>query len=189
MKTILRKTEMKRISRFLSGVLIAGLALHCGGGGIGGTGSVSGFGSVWVNGIEWFTEERIRELCRETVERTMILFEARRPPAGEMPVVLAAGASGILLHEAIGHGMEADFNRKGVSIYSTMIDQKVANDEVTIVDSALLPGERGALNVDDEGNETEETVLVDAGEEAHVAAHHAVPACRRVGCACFPRSP
>ena len=115
------------------------------------------------HGIEWFTEERIQELCRETVERTMILFEARRPPAGEMPVVLAAGASGILLHEAIGHGMEADFNRKGVSIYSTMIDQKVAADEVTIVDSALIPGERGALNVDDEGNETEETVLVDAG--------------------------
>jgi hypothetical protein len=59
MKTILRKTEMKRISRFLSGVLIAGLALHCGGGGIGGTGSVSGFGSVWVNGIEWFTDSAV----------------------------------------------------------------------------------------------------------------------------------
>jgi hypothetical protein len=59
MKTILRKTEMKRISRFLSGVLIAGLALHCGGGGIGGTGSVSGFGSVWVNGIEWFTDTAV----------------------------------------------------------------------------------------------------------------------------------
>ncbi len=115
------------------------------------------------HGIEWYSEERILGLCREAVDRTLILFEAKRPAAGEMPVVLAAGASGILLHEAIGHGMEADFNRKGVSIYSTMIDQEVAAKEVTIVDSALLPGERGALNVDDEGSETEETVRVDAG--------------------------
>jgi len=115
------------------------------------------------HGIEWFTEERIAEVCRDVVERTTILFEARRPPAGEMPVVLAAGASGILLHEAIGHGMEADFNRKGVSIYSTLLGKRVASDEVTIVDSALVPHERGALNVDDEGGETEETVLVDAG--------------------------
>jgi TldD protein len=115
------------------------------------------------HGIDWFTEERLQEVCRDAVERCLLLFEARRPPAGEMPVVLAAGASGILLHEAIGHGMEADFNRKGVSIYSTMIDQKVASDEVTIVDSALHPHERGALNVDDEGGATEETVLVDAG--------------------------
>ncbi|MHC5010228.1 MAG: TldD/PmbA family protein [Planctomycetota bacterium] len=114
-------------------------------------------------GIEFFTEDRIRSVCREAVDRTMILFEAGRPPAGEMPVVLAAGASGILLHEAIGHGMEADFNRKGTSIYATMIDQKVAHDSVTIVDSALLPHERGSLNFDDEGNPTEETVLVDGG--------------------------
>ncbi|HRI11215.1 MAG TPA: DNA gyrase modulator, partial [Nannocystaceae bacterium] len=61
-------------------------------------------------GIDWYTEERLRFLTKEAIDRTMILFEARRPPAGEMPVVLAAGASGILLHEAIGHGMEADFN-------------------------------------------------------------------------------
>lgn len=115
------------------------------------------------HGIEWFTEDRLRQVCTEAVDRTMILFEARRPPAGEMPVVLAAGASGILLHEAIGHGMEADFNRKGISIYATMIGQKVASDEVTIVDSALLPHERGSLNIDDEGHATEETVLVDSG--------------------------
>jgi TldD protein len=115
------------------------------------------------HGIEWFDEARLQQVAREAVERTTILFEARRPPAGEMPVVLAAGASGILLHEAIGHGMEADFNRKGVSIYSTMIGKKVADPTVTIVDSAVLPGERGALNVDDEGSATEETVLVEDG--------------------------
>ncbi len=113
--------------------------------------------------IGWYDEERLQELASKAVSRTMILFEARRPPAGELPVVLAAGASGILLHEAIGHGMEADFNRKGTSIYATMLGQKVAEDFVTIVDSALHPNERGALNIDDEGNPTERTVLVDNG--------------------------
>ena len=76
-------------------------------------------------GIDAFGDESIREVVREAVDRTMILFEAQRPPAGEMPVVLAAGASGILLHEAIGHGLEADFNRKGTSIYSTLLNQPV----------------------------------------------------------------
>jgi len=115
------------------------------------------------NGISWFTEERIKNVCQDAVDRTMILFEARRPPAGEMPVVLAAGASGILLHEAVGHGMEADFNRKGTSIYSTLLGERVAPDCVTIVDSALHPHERGALNMDDEGKATERTVLVEQG--------------------------
>jgi len=113
--------------------------------------------------IDWFDDERLKQLCREAVDRTMILFEARRPPAGELPVVLAAGASGILLHEAIGHGMEADFNRKGTSIFSTMIGKKVADTCVTIVDSALHPLSRGALNFDDEGADTERTVLVENG--------------------------
>jgi TldD protein len=115
------------------------------------------------HGFDWYTDQRLAFLAKEAADRTMILFEARRPPAGEMPVVLAAGASGILLHEAIGHGMEADFNRKGTSIYSSMIGKKVAPDFVTIVDDATQPGERGALNVDDEGNPTERTVLVDHG--------------------------
>jgi TldD protein len=114
-------------------------------------------------GFDWYTDERIEAMCKDAVDRTMILFEARRPPAGELPVVLSAGASGILLHEAVGHGMEADFNRKGTSIYSTMIGEEVAPDCVTIVDSALHQHERGALNVDDEGNPTERTVLVDRG--------------------------
>ena len=115
------------------------------------------------HGFDHFTPELIDELCREVIERTVILFEARRPPAGEMPVVLAAGASGILLHEAIGHGMEADCNRKGQSVFSTMIDKKVAEDCVTIIDSALHPHERGALNFDDEGSAVERTALVEDG--------------------------
>jgi TldD protein len=93
----------------------------------------------------------------------MILFDARLPPAGEMPVVLAAGASGILLHEAIGHGLEADFNRKNVSIYADMMGRQVAPDFVTVVDDGTIDDERGALNVDDEGTPTERTVLIENG--------------------------
>ena len=113
--------------------------------------------------FNWYTEERLTAMVKEAVDRTMIQFEARRPPAGEMPVILAAGASGILLHEAIGHGMEADFNRKGTSIYSDMIGKKVAEPFVTIVDQASIPRERGALNYDDEGNKAGKTVLVEDG--------------------------
>jgi TldD protein len=114
-------------------------------------------------GIGYYTRERLQQVAREAVERTMVLFEARQPPAGEMPVVLAAGASGILLHEAIGHGMEADFNRKNTSIYAEMIGKPVAPKFVTIVDDGTLENERGALNVDDEGTPCERTVLVENG--------------------------
>lgn len=113
--------------------------------------------------LDWFDEERLRTMCQEAVDRTMILFEAGRPPAGEMPVVLAAGASGILLHEAIGHGLEADFNRKGISIYADLLNKEVAPEFVTVVDDGTVEHERGALNVDDEGNPTERTVLIDRG--------------------------
>ena len=111
----------------------------------------------------WYTTERLDTMIQEAVDRTMILFDARRPPAGEMPVILASGASGILLHEAIGHGMEADFNRKGTSIYSDMIGKKVAEPFVTVVDQATIPRERGALNYDDEGNKAGRTVMVENG--------------------------
>ncbi|MDX1515864.1 MAG: metallopeptidase TldD-related protein [Woeseiaceae bacterium] len=113
--------------------------------------------------ISWYTRDRLTTMVNEAVDRTMILFDARRPPAGEMPVVLAAGASGILLHEAIGHGMEADFNRKGTSSYSDMIGKKVAEPFVNVIDQATIPNERGALNYDDEGNEAGRTVLVRDG--------------------------
>jgi TldD protein len=113
--------------------------------------------------FSWYTEERINKMVGEAVDRTLILFEAKRPPAGEMPVILAAGASGILLHEAIGHGMEADFNRKGTSIYSDMIGKKVAEPFVTIVDQGTIPRERGALNYDDEGNKCGRTTMVEKG--------------------------
>jgi len=113
--------------------------------------------------FSWFSEERLSKTVDEAVARTMIQFEAIRPPVGEMPVILAAGASGILLHEAIGHGMEADFNRMGTSVYSDMIGEKVAESFVTVVDKADIPRERGALNYDDEGNKAGKTVMVENG--------------------------
>jgi TldD protein len=114
-------------------------------------------------GIEFFTTENIDRLASESVQRTVSLFEAVKPRGGEMEVVLAAGSSGILLHEAIGHGMEADFNRKDISIFSDKIGKKVANEHVTIVDNGTNPNIRGSLNIDDEGNDTQETYLVENG--------------------------
>ncbi|NQV86729.1 MAG: TldD/PmbA family protein [Woeseiaceae bacterium] len=113
--------------------------------------------------FSWFSEARLLAVVDEAVDRTLIQFEARRPPVGEMPVILASGASGIILHEAIGHGLEADFNLKGTSIYSDMIGKQVAESFVTVVDQADIPRERGALNYDDEGNKTGRTVLVENG--------------------------
>ena len=114
-------------------------------------------------GFEFFDDDRITRLSRQAVERTVGLFDAVRPPAGELPLVLAPGSSGILLHEAIGHGLEADFNRKQISIFSSMVGQKVAEPFVSIVDDATVAGARGSLNVDDEGNATENTMLVENG--------------------------
>jgi TldD protein len=114
-------------------------------------------------GIEFFTPEVVETLAREGVRRTVDLFEAVKPEAGEMEVVLAAGSSGILLHEAIGHGMEADFNRKKISIFSDKLNKPVAEQFVTIVDDGTNPNSRGSLNVDDEGNDTEKTLLVENG--------------------------
>jgi len=114
-------------------------------------------------GIEYFSPKNVNRLADEAVNRTVVLFDAVQPEAGEMEVVLAAESSGILLHEAIGHGMEADFNRKKLSIFSDKMNQKVAEKFVTIVDDGTFPNARGAINVDDEGNDTEKTVLVEKG--------------------------
>ncbi|HID46866.1 MAG TPA: TldD/PmbA family protein [Chromatiaceae bacterium] len=132
-------------------------------------------------GMDHYTDDRLQALAKKAVDNTLVLFDARRPEAGEMPVLLAAGASGILLHEAIGHGMEADFNRKGTSIYSDMLNKKVANPHVTIVDQGTLAYERGALNYDDEGNPAQRNLLVENGvlrgylHDSISARHYKVP--------------
>jgi TldD protein len=114
-------------------------------------------------GFEFYDAAKLDRIVTRAVERTLNLFEAVPAPAGEMPVVLAAGSSGILLHEAIGHGMEADFNRKNVSIYSDKIGKPVAKPFVNIVDDATLEAARGTINVDDEGAEAGRTLLVENG--------------------------
>jgi len=129
----------------------------------GGRRESGGYNVAGRAGLEFYTPERLDRMVKEAVARTTILFEAGQPPAGEMPVVLAAGSSGILLHEAIGHGMEADFNRKNVSIYSDKIGKLVARPFVNIVDDATIEGARGAINVDDEGNAAGRTLLVENG--------------------------
>ncbi|MGE0456482.1 MAG: TldD/PmbA family protein [Vicinamibacteria bacterium] len=121
------------------------------------------YGVAGRGDFDFYTPEKLDRIVREAVLRTTILFEAVQPPAGEMPVVLAAGSSGILLHEAIGHGMEADFNRKGVSIYADKVGKPVAQPFVTIVDEGTQPGARGAINVDDEGEPAGRTFLVQDG--------------------------
>ncbi len=114
-------------------------------------------------GFEFLTNELIDELSKEAVAKTSILFTAGKPESGEMEVVMSAGESGILLHEAIGHAFEADFNRKNTSIFADRMGKKIAEDFVTIVDDGTLPGKRGAINIDDEGNPSERTVIVNNG--------------------------
>lgn len=113
--------------------------------------------------FESITEDKINKMIDDAVADTQILFEAVKPKGGEWPVVLGAGASGILLHEAIGHGLEADFNRKGTSIFATKLNQSIASPEVTIGDTGLLNASRGAINVDDEGTPSQDTILVENG--------------------------
>jgi TldD protein len=114
-------------------------------------------------GFEFITNDLIDQLSDEVVKRTAMLFDATKPKAGEMEVILAAGESGILLHEAMGHAFEADFNRKKTSIFSDKMGQKISENFVTIVDDGTIPGNRGAINVDDEGNPSEKTILVNNG--------------------------
>jgi TldD protein len=100
---------------------------------------------------------------REAVRQALVNLEAVAAPAGSMPVVLGSGWPGILLHEAIGHGLEGDFNRKGTSAFSNRIGHKVAADEITVVDDGTLNRRRGSLNIDDEGTPTRCTVLIENG--------------------------
>ena len=113
--------------------------------------------------FSYYTPALVERLTKMSVDRTVILFEAIQPPAGEMPVVLGPGVTGVLLHEAIGHGMEADFNRKKISTYCTMIGKKVAEPFVTIIDDGTVPNLTGSINFDDEGTPGQKTVLVDRG--------------------------
>jgi len=110
-----------------------------------------------------FTDAMLEEYARQAVDQALVNLEARPAPAGTMTVVLGPGWPGILLHEAVGHGLEGDFNRKGSSAFAGRIGERVASPGVTVVDDGTLPGRRGSLTVDDEGNPTRRTVLIEDG--------------------------
>ena len=114
-------------------------------------------------GLEMFNSQRLQELVDQAVNQALINLEAGPAPAGEMTVVLGPGWPGILLHEAIGHGLEGDFNRKGSSAFSGRVGERIAAKGVTVVDDGTLAGRRGSLNVDDEGEPTQCTVLIEDG--------------------------
>jgi TldD protein len=124
-------------------------------------GSHGGGGRVEFNSL--YEENRWRVFTREAARQALLGLEAVPAPAGTMTVVLGPGWPGILLHEAIGHGLEGDFNRKKVSAFSNLMGQKVASELCTVVDDGTLPNRRGSLNVDDEGTPTHRTVLIEKG--------------------------
>ena len=113
--------------------------------------------------FSYFTDEVLVQYAQEAVRQALVNLDAKPAPAGVLPVVLGAGWPGILLHEAIGHGLEGDFNRKGSSAFSGKIGQRVAAKGVTVVDDGTLAGRRGSLNVDDEGCATSCTTLIEDG--------------------------
>src|SRR6266702_1295518 len=124
-------------------------------GGVRREGSAGGGGRI---GPSFFDHKPPEHFAREAARMAVTLLSAVEAPAGPMPVVLGPGWPGILLHEAVGHGLEGDFNRKGLSAYSGRMGEQVASTLVTVVDDGTMPGRRGSLNVDDEGTPTGRTV-------------------------------
>ena len=124
------------------------------------TGSAGGGGRM---GLEFFEARTPEAVGAEAARVALAMMDAREAPAGELPVVLAPGDSGILLHEAVGHGLEADFNRKGTSNYSGRVGQRVASSLCTVVDDGAVPHARGTLNIDDEGTVGQRTLLIEKG--------------------------
>jgi TldD protein len=114
-------------------------------------------------GLAYFNDAQIAEYVDQAVKAALTNLDARPAPAGEMTVVLGSGWPGILLHEAIGHGLEGDFNRKGSSAFSGRIGQRVAAKGVTVLDDGTIADRRGSLNVDDEGNASQRNVLIEDG--------------------------
>jgi TldD protein len=114
--------------------------------------------------MAYFEDKSPEWHAREAARQALVMLDAREAPAGEMNVVLGPGDSGILLHEAVGHGLEADFNRKGTSNYAGQVGNPVASELCTVVDDATLLQSRGTINVDDEGNEPQRSVLIENGK-------------------------
>src|SRR3954468_20531025 len=111
----------------------------------------------------FFGDKNPEYFAKEAARQALLQLDAREAPAGEMEVVLGPGWPGVLLHEAVGHGLEADFNRKQTSAFAGLIGKRVASEKCTVVDNGTMPWRRGSLNVDDEGEPTQETVLIEKG--------------------------
>lgn len=114
-------------------------------------------------GYGYFTDALVKEYVSQAVHSALTMLRAGPAPAGPMTVVLGSGWPGVLLHEAVGHGLEGDFNRKGSSAFSGLLGQKVAADDITVIDDGTIAGRRGSLNMDDEGNQTQHNVLIEKG--------------------------
>jgi TldD protein len=114
-------------------------------------------------GVEMLSDSLVEEMAAQVVKGVDDRFAARRPKGGQMPVVMGAGASGILLHEAMGHAFEADFNRKGTSIFSDRMGQRICAEGIQIIDDGTIRGDRGSLNFDDEGVPAQKTYMVEDG--------------------------
>jgi TldD protein len=114
-------------------------------------------------GYAFFTDEVLERLAQDAVRQALVNLQSRPAPAGVMSVVLGPGWPGVLLHEAIGHGLEGDFNRKGTSAFSGRVGERVAAPGVTVIDDGTLPDRRGSLSIDDEGNPTGRNVLIEDG--------------------------
>jgi len=126
-----------------------------------GRGSAGGGGRVALD--FFFGEKTPEHFAKEAARQAILQLDAREAPAGEMEVVLGPGWPGVLLHEAVGHGLEADFNRKKTSAFAGLVGRRVASEKCTVVDNGTMPWRRGSLNVDDEGQPTQETVLIENG--------------------------
>lgn len=114
-------------------------------------------------GFEFFSEVLPEEVALRAAKRALLMLEARKAPGGTMPVVLSNEAGGTMIHEAVGHGLEADLALQGLSVYSGKIGQKIASSLITVVDDATLPNRRGSFAVDDEGTPSQRTVLIEKG--------------------------
>jgi len=111
----------------------------------------------------FLTDDLVEEVVKEAFNKTNIMFEAVKPKGGEIPVVMSAGGSGILLHEAIGHAFEADFNRKNTSIFSDKLGKLICDKNISVVDDGTIEYDRGSINFDDEGIESQRTYIVKEG--------------------------
>ncbi len=114
-------------------------------------------------GFELIDNEDIEALTRKAANRSVMMLDARKAPAGRMPVIISSRAGGTMIHEAIGHGLEADLAQQGLSVFSGKLGQMVSSELITVIDDATLPGKRGSFRFDDEGTPSQRTILVEKG--------------------------